>query len=47
MFFVIRTHIQEKETALHSAARYGGIEDVRLLLLSGADPNAKNKVCKN
>ena len=38
-------HIQEKETALHSAARYGGIEDVRLLLLRGADPNAKNKVC--
>ena len=35
-----------EETALHLTARYGGIEDMRLLLLKGADPNVRNKVCK-
>jgi ankyrin repeat protein len=32
----------DKETALHSAAQFGHLDSVRVLLEHGADPNIKN-----
>ena len=32
----------DKETALHSAAQYGHLDAVRILLQHHADPNIKN-----
>ena len=32
----------DKETAIHSAAQYGHLDAVKLLLKHGADPNIKN-----
>ena len=32
----------DKETALHSAAQFGHLASVRVLLEHGADPNIKN-----
>ena len=40
--FCVCTQNADKETALHSAAQYGHLATVRILMEHHADPNIKN-----